>query len=155
LLRDSDRRQRVIFWLFAWRSTFARPASSWASRSFFADNPLAKTASFLLEILALFPKVFVTQAVFCILKSALFRNIIITSSLNIIFAVIASLLFVIILIACIISCDIRFRSEGSVPGLRITSSLTRRAETTILGYYASLLLIAGAATAAQLYTKSG
>jgi hypothetical protein len=124
-------------------------------RSFFADNSLAKTASFLLEILALFPKAFVTQAVFCILKFALFRNIIITSLLSIVFATIISLLFVVILIACIISCGVQFRSEGSVPGLRITSFLARRAETTILGCHASSLLVAGAATAAQLCTKGG
>jgi hypothetical protein len=78
---------------------------------------------------------------------------IITSLLSIVFAAIALLLFVVILIACIISCGVRFRSEGSVPGLRITSSLARRAGTTILGCYALLLLVAGAATAVQLYTK--
>jgi hypothetical protein len=60
LLRDSNRRQYIIFWLFAWRNTSAKPALLWALRSFFANNPLAKTASFLLEILALFLKTFVT-----------------------------------------------------------------------------------------------
>jgi hypothetical protein len=124
-------------------------------RSFFADNPLAKTANSLLEILALFPKAFVIQAVFCVLEFASFRNMIITLSLSIVFAAIASLLFIVVLIACIISCGIRFRSEGSVSGLRITSSLARRAGTTILGCYAPSLLVAGAATAAQLYTRGG
>jgi hypothetical protein len=80
---------------------------------------------------------------------------IITLLLSIIFAVIALLLFVAILIACIISCDIRFRNKGSVPGLRITSFLARRAGTIILGYHASSLFVAGAATAVQLYTKGG
>jgi hypothetical protein len=124
-------------------------------RSFFADNLLAKIASFLLEILALFSKAFVIQAIFCILKFASFRNMIITLLLSIVFAAIALLLFVVVLVACIIPCGIRFRSENFVPGLRITSFLARRARTIILGCHAPSLLVAVAATAAQLYTKGG
>jgi hypothetical protein len=43
---------------------FVKFASSWVSRSFFADNPLANTANLRLKMLAALPKAFVIQAVF-------------------------------------------------------------------------------------------
>jgi hypothetical protein len=95
-------------------------------------------------------KAFVTQAVFWALKSASPRKVIITSPLSIVLAATASLPPVAVLTACIICYSVRFRSEGSDPASRITSSLARRTGTITLGCHATSLLIICAIIATQL-----
>jgi hypothetical protein len=116
---------------------------------------LANIASFRLKMLATSPKAFVIQAVFWALKSASPRKITTTSPLSIVLATTASLPPVAVLTACTICCGVRFRSEGSDPASRITSSLARRAGTTTLGCHAALLLVICAVTAAQLRIIGG
>jgi hypothetical protein len=140
---------------FDWRNISVKFASSWLSRSFFADNLLANTASSRLKMLIASPKTFVIQVVFWALKFASPRKVIITLSLSILFAAIALLPLVAVLTVCTICCGVRFRSEGSDPASRITSFLARRAGTTTLGCHTASLLVVCVITAAQLRTIGG